>query len=371
MLIGNVLEKTDAQAAWQLCADKLADWVRTSWLDHTSAGDKRWEEAFHEDPNALPGLQIEGFKGLVGLDYIFINKIIKTAEEMRPPFIAIVGSPVPAIIGTDYASICKEVEDSTNIPCISVSTTGFNDYARGIEKSYLALERFIEHEEEKDDRLVNIIGYNVVDYYDDKDLEVFKKRLESEGYRVNCVLGNSPVEDIRHMTRAGINLVVSTSGLKYALSLQRRFGMPMSVDFSLADGKVERQTDVDVKVMIIGDQIISNVMRGYLEAKFGCECDVVTFFTFEKSLGRPNDAKVYDEFDFNPLLDRGYDLIIGDPTFRSILPEDMNYVDIPHPAVSSRLYWDRYIPLFSEELRSKLDDALMALGAGSGTEHRE
>ena len=71
MLIGNVLEKTPAEAAWQLCADKLADWVRTSFQEHARQGAKQWEDAFHEDPAALPGLRAEGFKGLVGLDYIF------------------------------------------------------------------------------------------------------------------------------------------------------------------------------------------------------------------------------------------------------------------------------------------------------------
>ena len=71
MLVGNVLEKTPAEAAWQLCAAKLADQVRTSWQDHTKAGDQKWEDTFHEDPNALIGLRAEGFKGLVGLDYVF------------------------------------------------------------------------------------------------------------------------------------------------------------------------------------------------------------------------------------------------------------------------------------------------------------
>ena len=71
MLIGNVLEKTDAEAAWQVSASKLADAVRTSWQEHTNAGDKQWEETFFEDPLAIIGLREEGFKGLVGLDYIF------------------------------------------------------------------------------------------------------------------------------------------------------------------------------------------------------------------------------------------------------------------------------------------------------------
>jgi len=71
MLIGNVLEKTPAVAAWQLSADKLADWARSLWLDNRKAGVTKWEETTCEDPGALPGLREEGFKGLVGLDYIF------------------------------------------------------------------------------------------------------------------------------------------------------------------------------------------------------------------------------------------------------------------------------------------------------------
>jgi hypothetical protein len=70
MLIGNVLEKTDADQAWELCADKLADWVRTTWQAHKKIGVPQWEEAFYEDPGALVGLREEGFTGLVGLDYI-------------------------------------------------------------------------------------------------------------------------------------------------------------------------------------------------------------------------------------------------------------------------------------------------------------
>jgi len=70
MLISNVLEKTPAEAAWQLCADKLADWVRTSYLEHLDAGARQWEDAMHEDPAALIGLREEGFGHIVGLDYI-------------------------------------------------------------------------------------------------------------------------------------------------------------------------------------------------------------------------------------------------------------------------------------------------------------
>lgn len=82
MLIGNILEKTRAEAAWQLCADKLADWTRTSWQQHIRDGEKQWEDSTHEDPNAIPGLREEGFKDLVGLDYIFKWWGARDSEEL-------------------------------------------------------------------------------------------------------------------------------------------------------------------------------------------------------------------------------------------------------------------------------------------------
>ena len=82
MLISNVLEKTPAEAAWQLCADKLADLVRTTYLDHQKAGSEKWEEALHEDPAALQGLREEGFTGLVGLDYLMKWWGSKDSEEL-------------------------------------------------------------------------------------------------------------------------------------------------------------------------------------------------------------------------------------------------------------------------------------------------
>ena len=71
MLIGTVFEKTDAVAAWELCSGKLADWVRNSWQKNTGLGIPQWEDASVEDPAAIPGLREEGFRGLVGIDYIF------------------------------------------------------------------------------------------------------------------------------------------------------------------------------------------------------------------------------------------------------------------------------------------------------------
>jgi len=70
MLIGSGFEKTSAETAWELSADKAADWVRTCWQENRERTDPRWEETTHEDPAAFQGLRAEGFQGLVGLDYV-------------------------------------------------------------------------------------------------------------------------------------------------------------------------------------------------------------------------------------------------------------------------------------------------------------
>lgn len=71
MLIGTVFERTDAVTAWELCANKLADWVRNIWQRNIDQGISQWEAAEIEDPAAIPGLREEGFAGLVGVDYLF------------------------------------------------------------------------------------------------------------------------------------------------------------------------------------------------------------------------------------------------------------------------------------------------------------
>ena len=71
MLVGNVLEKTTAEQTWQICADRIADWVRSRYLYHMQYGDSMWEDTNKEDPASMSGLRDEGFTNVAGLDYIF------------------------------------------------------------------------------------------------------------------------------------------------------------------------------------------------------------------------------------------------------------------------------------------------------------
>lgn len=313
------------------------------------------EPDYFADPGMILCSMIGENESIMGIDTIFIDKIAASVRDLNPHFVAVIGTPVPAIIGTDYSSICIEVEEKTGVPSVYVGTSGFNDYAWGVEKSYNALLRFVDTSVEPDPDAVNIIGYNVVDYLDDTDLRTLESQLEAEGKRINCVMGYCGSDELKSLLAAGENIVVSSSGQRFANTLRKRFGMPYSLRLTLGDGRPPAQRHDGLRVMIIGDQVMANAMRDYIESRFGCDCDVVTFFTFSKAVAREGDAKVSDEFDFAPIVERGYDVFIGDPIFRRLVPADARYVDVPHPAVSSRLHWEEHIPLLGKEMLDLLD----------------
>ena len=46
------------------------------------------------------------------------------ARELRPKFIALAGSPIPFMNGTDFPAIARVIEAETGIPTFSVPTNG-------------------------------------------------------------------------------------------------------------------------------------------------------------------------------------------------------------------------------------------------------
>ena len=47
---------------------------------------------------------------IMGDDEKLIGRVLRAAEDMHPKFIALMGSPVPTVIGTDFAGIAEEIQ---------------------------------------------------------------------------------------------------------------------------------------------------------------------------------------------------------------------------------------------------------------------
>ena len=167
---------------------------------------------------------------VMGNDEKFIDDLCTAAEELRPEYIAICASPMPAMIGIDMDAIAYEVESRTGIPAFDVKTNGMQSYITGAGNAFLRLsERFTEEKSgaaSENVKKVNILGVTPLDFPLETD-KVIRDWLERSGFKVNACIGmGTSLDEVRRLADADVNLVVSSAGRLLAESLKERFGIP-------------------------------------------------------------------------------------------------------------------------------------------------
>ena len=65
---------------------------------------------------------------ILGNDARFVDDIVRAAEEMKPRFLALCGSPMPMMVGTDFDALAAELEQKTGLPVFGLHTNGMNSY---------------------------------------------------------------------------------------------------------------------------------------------------------------------------------------------------------------------------------------------------
>ena len=194
---------------------------------------------------------------IMGNDRKFIDDIEHATRELHPKFIALAGSPIPFMNGTDFPAIARVIETETGIPTFAVPTNGMHDYVYGVG---IALEeiakRFTEKTDKENDtqnqkltykiaemeiaqnlnlqekefgcaRSVNLLGVTPLDFGPQKNVEVMKENLRKYGWNVlsTWAMGDT-LETLQMAGNADVNLVVSAVGLRAAKALQKKFGTP-------------------------------------------------------------------------------------------------------------------------------------------------
>ena len=86
---------------------------------------------------------------IMGRDRELVRKIEEAAELLHPSFITLIGTPVPSVIGTDYAGLKHEIEKQTGIPVAAVNTNGMDGREKGIEKAKEALKEICPEKNEE------------------------------------------------------------------------------------------------------------------------------------------------------------------------------------------------------------------------------
>ena len=329
-------------------------------------------------------------EAIMGDDQKFIDDIVYTAKELSPNFIAMAGTPIPTMIGTDFKAIANIIEKETNIPTFGFDTTGMHSYVSGAYKAFEALaKRFLKRNDkesrgeqkesiDKESRevkntiiKVNILGATPLDFSINKSVEAMVDLLKENNFEVisTWAMGSS-LEYIKNAGDADVNLVVSYSGMgaaKYMyenLNIPYVIGTPFGKEFankviedlkevkSTKENKVSydnRKIDKDAEITIVGESIMSESLAYAISKEKNKTVNVISSLETDEKLLLEGDKIAMFEDDIEKCL-KNSKTIIADPLFRPICPLDSNFISLPHEAFSGRIYRDEIPNIINKSL---------------------
>ena len=293
---------------------------------------------------------------------------------MKPKFVAIVGSPVPLIIGFDFNGFAKEVEQRLGIPAFGFETGGMKgSYKEGVVMAVnklldyyvLPKKNELERNADRSGKRVNIVGATPLDI-SEENLNALKALLQENGYEVNSVLSMSnDMEEFLSFYKADVNLAVTQAGALIAMDLEKKYNMPFLAGLPIGEYGTEHyfacleqvfetgesmevsQTPVTVKgdkkgeAVILEDGILASSIRVELLAQGYEKVRVVSLFGKDAGMAKVEAEYTGDEDAILAAVNEdGASLVIADPIllkYRENL-ENAKVVELPKYAISSKLF---------------------------------
>ncbi len=311
---------------------------------------------------------------VLGSDDKLIDRIVKAAKSTNPKFIAILGSPVPMVVGTDFEGIAYEIEKTTGIVSFGFATKGLAYYGRGISDAMIAvIKRFAKNDTAAAPDSINLLGITPLDFSANSNSGDFKRLFTDNGIAVIASFSMGlTFEQIEKSPSAGLNVAVSQSGIEIAEYMKKTYGTPYIIGTPIGDGEdilssvknalngefsEEQSSNPNADILIAGEQVISNSIREYLQKRCGYGgIHVASLFDTDTSQQADGDITVKNELQLRKLLNsRKYGKVIADPMIRPLIAAaDTSFYDFPHVAVSSKLYWDEYRQFLGKDTKAWL-----------------
>lgn len=324
-------------------------------------------------------------EAIMGDDRKLVDDIVKAANELKPKFIAIAGTPIPMITGCDIEANARVIEQETNIPTFGINTNGMHSYVEGAGEALLCYAKtFVKKNVSKMKRTINILGATPIDFSVNGQIESIKEFLEANGYKVlsNFALGCDK-ENLSNAGKAVANLVVSSVGIKIAEYFKKEFKTPYVVGLpygqqmkkdiinaidkvvSLNENRNDNNFEPDVifttdisnnykndEVYIIGESITSKSLAKAIFYKYGItpkvisavelgntfHGDVLKNLTVRENVAlEKQDLNIYDEDEIANTIKKAK-LVIADPLYKPIINQKTIFVRNPHEGFSGRLF---------------------------------
>ena len=282
---------------------------------------------------------------IMGEDERLAGKIADAAKKISANFIALVGTPVPAVIGTDYIALKHMVEKKTGLTVLAVDTNGMELYDRGEQKALLAAyDAFAREKLPEEEGRINIMGMTPHDAAPD-DFGA-------------CHLS---LDEIRSASAARQNIVCSPAAIPAAKLLRERFGTPYVTEYPgiFKSAKEISKTPAGVfgnvtegilaaaggeealrgrSVLIVHQHVLAHSLKSALLQSGARNVRVACWFMAADEIREKDDVFLAEEDDFTLLVSSGsFDVIIADEALRPLAGDFRGtWIDFAHFALSGR-----------------------------------
>ena len=311
------------------------------------------EPRWFGERSAIFSAGLRDMDAILGRDDRLVAKLTDAAEKIDANFAAVIGTPVPAVIATDYRALQRMCEKKTNLPILTVDTNGMELYDVGEEKAWLTLFKTFAGKEvasqkeasEEDDFSKKLkIGVLGLTPHDVSDLNIEEKfrKSENENTHYICYGMRAGIDKVKTAGSADKNLVVAPAALETAKYLEKEFGTPYEVGYPFVDELIPELGYERKKILIIHQQVIANAIRQEIRTRSNeqnTEVTVASCFMMKSELSEEGDLSLKEEKDYCKLVQNGnYDMVFADENMRGLVPGFKGtFVNVRHFAVSGKL----------------------------------
>ena len=311
------------------------------------------EPRWFGERSAIFSAGLRDMDAILGRDDRLVAKLADAAEKIDANFAAVIGTPVPAVIATDYRALQRMCEKKTNLPILTVDTNGMELYDVGEEKAWLTLFKTFagkdvasqkEASKEDDSSKKMKIGVLGLTPHDVSDLNIEEKFRKSENGNTHyiCYGMRAGIDKVKTAGSADKNLVVAPAALETAKYLEKEFGTPYEVGYPFVDELIPELGYESKKILIIHQQVIANAIRQEIRTRSdeqNKEVTVASWFMMKSELSEEGDLSLKEEKDYCKLVQNGnYDIVFADENMRGLVPGFKGtFVNVRHFAVSGKL----------------------------------
>ena len=265
------------------------------------------EPRWHETRSAVFSAGLRDMDAILGRDELLASKIKSAVERIDTSFVAVIGTPVPATIGTDYKALKRLIEGKVDIPVVPVISNGMKLYNEGEKEAYKALIDEFALADPANEIEQIVIGMTPLTYGKD---------------HIDLTL-----DDIKNIRGAKKLIAASSSGIDACEYL----GLDHVIESPVYKNNIPE--GIRGRTLVCHDEVVGKTLRDA-----GVDADIATFFKLHDSVKREGDKKITEEDEFIDLVrNGGYDTIAADICLKELIPDyEGNWVDMKCFAISGR-----------------------------------